>query len=590
MCSGTGRDDGGSLAHPGIYFLRVASGRTDRGRPLRPGALGFVTGAVARLVDVPPRRGPRLLREDPNATPAHRPDVWHALATTLPGTTVGFIAVEDERGLAGGAPVAIERRAGLRWLHALPYALGGAPLARQGMHRVVDDAVAVALAGLQRELELVGGDWTLYRPVGPEVAAETLERARRETRAVEIARIDLAGRRGRDAAAAGSRRTLRLRRARSRGLTFVEDPAALEAAYALHLAQSRRWSGYRPLPLELSRRLLAPPGGPAGPAVHGAGSPRRPARGRCCSSTTRASCSRGGAARVTGSREPRHALPVLVGGRVGGAIGSRAPQPGRSSRDRLARRLEARARRRTHAYRMRWLDASRAVRGAHGGRPAAAGAAGASRGDPGVRIATLANAAVIHTRRWVEHFRARGHDVRAVLARAAPAGLSAVTAAARAAARRAALPARGASAARALEALRARPRRRPLRAQLRAARGARRRRAAVGGHRLGIRSPAGAAPRSAAQRARALRAAPRRPRARRQRRTCVAAARARWRARRSRHPHDLGRRAGRASGAAAAREPGLPAQHAHARAGLRPADAAPRRGARAGRASPDPAS
>jgi L-malate glycosyltransferase len=29
-----------------------------------------------------------------------------------------------------------------------------------------------------------------------------------------------------------------------------------------------------------------------------------------------------------------------------------------------------------------------------------------------VRIATLANAAVVHTRRWVEHFRARGHDVR----------------------------------------------------------------------------------------------------------------------------------------------------------------------------------
>jgi L-malate glycosyltransferase len=29
-----------------------------------------------------------------------------------------------------------------------------------------------------------------------------------------------------------------------------------------------------------------------------------------------------------------------------------------------------------------------------------------------VRIATLANAAVGHTRRWVEHFRARGHDVR----------------------------------------------------------------------------------------------------------------------------------------------------------------------------------
>jgi glycosyltransferase involved in cell wall biosynthesis len=29
-----------------------------------------------------------------------------------------------------------------------------------------------------------------------------------------------------------------------------------------------------------------------------------------------------------------------------------------------------------------------------------------------MRIATLANAAVVHTRRWVEHFRARGHQVR----------------------------------------------------------------------------------------------------------------------------------------------------------------------------------
>ena len=30
-----------------------------------------------------------------------------------------------------------------------------------------------------------------------------------------------------------------------------------------------------------------------------------------------------------------------------------------------------------------------------------------------MKIATLGNASVIHTRRWVEHFRRRGHDVRA---------------------------------------------------------------------------------------------------------------------------------------------------------------------------------
>ena len=29
-----------------------------------------------------------------------------------------------------------------------------------------------------------------------------------------------------------------------------------------------------------------------------------------------------------------------------------------------------------------------------------------------MKIATLANASVVHTQRWVEHFRARGHDVR----------------------------------------------------------------------------------------------------------------------------------------------------------------------------------
>src|SRR6185503_12756529 len=38
-----------------------------------------------------------------------------------------------------------------------------------------------------------------------------------------------------------------------------------------------------------------------------------------------------------------------------------------------------------------------------------------------------ANAAVVHTRRWVEHFRARGHDVRLFSLEAAPAGLAATT-------------------------------------------------------------------------------------------------------------------------------------------------------------------
>jgi glycosyltransferase involved in cell wall biosynthesis len=40
-----------------------------------------------------------------------------------------------------------------------------------------------------------------------------------------------------------------------------------------------------------------------------------------------------------------------------------------------------------------------------------------------VRIATLSNAAVVHTRRWVEHFRARGHDVRLYSLEPGPPGL-----------------------------------------------------------------------------------------------------------------------------------------------------------------------
>ena len=42
-----------------------------------------------------------------------------------------------------------------------------------------------------------------------------------------------------------------------------------------------------------------------------------------------------------------------------------------------------------------------------------------------MRIATLANAAVVHTRRWVEHFRGRGHDVRLFSLEPPPAGLAA---------------------------------------------------------------------------------------------------------------------------------------------------------------------
>src|SRR5262249_23020025 len=42
-----------------------------------------------------------------------------------------------------------------------------------------------------------------------------------------------------------------------------------------------------------------------------------------------------------------------------------------------------------------------------------------------VRIATLGNAAVVHTQRWVEYFRARGHEVQVWSLEPGPAGLSA---------------------------------------------------------------------------------------------------------------------------------------------------------------------
>jgi glycosyltransferase involved in cell wall biosynthesis len=42
-----------------------------------------------------------------------------------------------------------------------------------------------------------------------------------------------------------------------------------------------------------------------------------------------------------------------------------------------------------------------------------------------VRIATLGNAAVVHTQRWVEHFRSRGHEVALWSLEAGPAGLGA---------------------------------------------------------------------------------------------------------------------------------------------------------------------
>ncbi len=222
--------------------------------------------AAARCLDVPPAGWGGLLAADPNATAAHRPALWAALAGTLPGMTARVIVVEERGLLEGGMPVMIERRAGCHWLHALPALLPGAPLARAGGHLRVDRAAGAALGELQRDLGAAGGEWAAYRPGGPPVVADALERVTGETRTVEAALVDLAA--GLESALARVDRKTRqeIRQARAR-LAFAEEPGALDEAYALHVAQSRAWRGHRPLPLELSRRLLEPAGDGLGPVA-----------------------------------------------------------------------------------------------------------------------------------------------------------------------------------------------------------------------------------------------------------------------------------------------------------------------------------
>jgi hypothetical protein len=207
-----------------------------------------------------------VLAADPGASPGHRPALWAALAAVLPGLEVRFLAVGEGGALTGGMPVLLERRAGFHWLHALPYLLPGAPLARAGAHAAVDAAAAAALGALQRELRVVGGEWSLYRPGGPPPAAGVLEAVAGETRWIEAAAVDLGA--GLDAAWSRVDRKTRqdVRQARAR-LACAEEPGALDEAYALHVAQSRAWRAHRPLPLELSRRLLADAGDGLGPVA-----------------------------------------------------------------------------------------------------------------------------------------------------------------------------------------------------------------------------------------------------------------------------------------------------------------------------------
>jgi len=211
---------------------------------------------TARWLDHPPAAWATLLRSDPSATAMHRAELARVFAEVLPGYSAQWIAVEREGELVGGAPAMIERRAGLHWIHAMPFALSGAPLAESGLHAAVDAAVSAAIEQRARELRAIGGEWVVYRPGGPAIAGDALERIPGETRATATLVIDLSA--GTDAAfRAVSRKTRNeIRAAHGRPITCAEDPEALEEAYALYAAQARRWPGHRPRPLELLRRLL----------------------------------------------------------------------------------------------------------------------------------------------------------------------------------------------------------------------------------------------------------------------------------------------------------------------------------------------
>lgn len=202
---------------------------------------------------------------DPSASPSHRPELWSAFLDVFPAHELRVAAIEEDGRVVGGAPVIAERRGPFTWLHALPRMLPASPLASAGRYAEVDAAVAGAIEELARERRVVGGAWSLYRPAGPGPSGEAIARVTGETRRVEASLIDLSA--GLDAALARVERKQRqaLRHPRARALAFACDPSALEAAQSLYEAQARAWPGHRPLPLELSRRLLRDDGG--GPAA-----------------------------------------------------------------------------------------------------------------------------------------------------------------------------------------------------------------------------------------------------------------------------------------------------------------------------------
>jgi hypothetical protein len=215
----------------------------------------------AAALDHVPAGWESLLAADPSASPSHRPEVWSAAAAAIPGFEWRLLAFESGGRLVSGVPLVLSRRGPFRWLHALPWVLPAPPLAAPGEHASADLVLAGAFAAYARELGVVGGEWSFYRPEGPAPDEACLARVPGETRWFEAALLRLSD--GLDGLRARTSRKQRhaLEQAREHGYVFAEEPESLDEAHALHLTQARAWRGHRPLPIELSRQLLAA-GGP----------------------------------------------------------------------------------------------------------------------------------------------------------------------------------------------------------------------------------------------------------------------------------------------------------------------------------------
>lgn len=214
------------------------------------------TGA-ATVLDHVPAGWDALVRADTSSSPSHQPLVWEAFAAVFPGFEWQLLVHREAGVLTAGAPVVLSRRGPLRWLHALPWLLSAAPVAVAGAHARGDVALARSFAELARAQRVIGGEWSCYRSCGDPVTAQALAHVPGNTRWVATALMPLEHGLEPRRVAMGRKARQALDQASDRGLVFAEDADALEEVYALHVMQSRHWPGHRPLPIELSRRLLA---------------------------------------------------------------------------------------------------------------------------------------------------------------------------------------------------------------------------------------------------------------------------------------------------------------------------------------------